>query len=392
VKAACWNGINKVSVEQVPDASIRNEQDAIVKVRLSSVCGSDLHLLGGYVPAMRSGDVIGHEFLGEVVETGRGVRKHRVGDRVVVCSVIACGRCWYCHQGLYSCCDNSNTNPAFTEVMYGHPTAGIFGYSHALGGFKGSHAEYTRVPFADYTAFAVPDGLEDLTALFASDTVPTGWMGADMGEVRPGDVVAIWGCGAVGQMAARSAELLGAERVIVIDEFDYRLGMAEKQFGVETINYRTTAVEPELRERSGGRGPDVCIDAVGLEAISPGPQFVYDKAMQTVRAVTDRAVAVRQAVHACRKGGTVFLLGVFAGLVDKFPLGAAMNKGLTLRGAQQHGERYIPMLLERMERGEIATAHLATHVMPLDDAPLGYELFREKKDDCVRAVFRPDVV
>jgi threonine dehydrogenase-like Zn-dependent dehydrogenase len=389
MKALCWTGANEVAVEQVPDPQLRNAQDAIVKVKLSSVCGSDLHLLGGYIPWMRSGDVMGHEFLGEVVEAGAEVRRHRVGDRVVVCSVISCGRCWYCEHGLWSACDNGNTNPAITEAMYGYNPAGIFGYSHAMGGFKGSHAEYVRVPFADYGAFAVPDEVDDTTAVFASDSAPTGWMGADLGGVRPGDVVAVWGCGAVGQMAARAALLLGAERVIAIDHYGYRLAQTEREIGVETLDFTSTDVDAELRERSGGRGPDVCIEAVGMEADSRGPQVVYDQLKQQLRLVTDRPVAVRDAILACRKGGTVFVLGVFAGLVDKFPLGALMNKGLTLRSAQQHGHRYIPMLLERMARGELRTAHLATHPLPLDQGARGYELFKGKKDGCVRAVFQP---
>jgi threonine dehydrogenase-like Zn-dependent dehydrogenase len=390
VKALCWAGVNEVAVQEVPDPQILNRQDAILKVRLSSVCGSDLHQLSGYIPFMRAGDVIGHEFLGEIVEVGPEVGRHKVGDRVVVCSIIACGRCWYCEQGLFSACDNSNTNPAITETMYGYNTAGIFGYSHAMGGFKGSHAEYVRLPYADRIAFTVPDGLDDQTAVFASDTAPTGWMGADLGGVKAGDVVAVWGCGAVGQAAARSAMLLGAERVIVIDRFDYRLEMAERRIGAEVVNYERTDVDAELRERTGGRGPDVCVEAIGLEAHSPGPQYRYEQAKQQLRILeTDRPHALRQAIISCRKAGSVFVLGVFAGTVDKFPMGALMNKGLTLRSAQQHGERYIPMLLERMAAGEFPTAHLATHVLPLDEGPRGYDLFKNKKDGCVRSVFQP---
>jgi threonine dehydrogenase-like Zn-dependent dehydrogenase len=382
--------VNEVAVEDVPDPLIPNRQDANLKVKLSSVCGSDLHQLSGYIPAMRAGDVIGHEFLGEIVEVGPEVRRHQVGDRVVVCSVIACGRCWHCQQGMFSCCDNSNTNPAITEAMWGYHAAGIFGYSHGMGGFKGSHAEYVRLPYADYIAFPVPDGVSDETAVFASDTAPTGWMGAETGGVKPGDVVAVWGCGAVGQTAAHSAMLLGAERVIVIDRFDYRLEMAQRELGVEVLNYERTDVDAELRERSGGRGPDVCIEAVGLEAHSPGPQFRYEQLKQQLRVLeTDRPHAVRQAIIACRKDGSVFVLGAFIGLMDKFPMGALMNKGLTMRSAQQHGERYIPMLLERMARGELKTAHLMTHLLPLDEGARGYDLFKNKKDGCVRAVFQP---
>jgi threonine dehydrogenase-like Zn-dependent dehydrogenase len=387
MKALCWQGVNEVGVEQVPDPRILNDQDMIVKVRLSVTCGSDLHLLGGYIPFMEKGDVLGHEFLGDVVETGPGVTKHKPGDRVVVCSFISCGRCWYCRQGLWSCCDNGNTNPAITENLWGFAPGGCYGYSHAMGGNAGSHAEYIRVPYADQGAFTVPDGLDDETALFASDSAPTGWMGADLGGVGPGDVVAVWGAGAVGQMAARAAQLLGAERVVLIDRLDDRLGAAEQHFGVETLNYENTSVAEELRDRTGGRGPDVCIEAVGMEAHTPGPQHVYDQVKQQLRLETDRPAAVREAIWNCRKGGSVFVLGVFAGLVDKFPLGAVMNKGLTLRSAQMHGHRYIPMLLERMAAGELSTRHLATHVMPLDEGARGYEMFKAKEDRCLRAVF-----
>jgi threonine dehydrogenase-like Zn-dependent dehydrogenase len=340
---------------------------------------------------MESGDVIGHEFMGEIVEVGPDVRKHQVGDRVVVCSVIACGRCWYCEHGMFSCCENGNTNPAITESMWGHHPAGLFGYSHAMGGFKGSHAEYCRIPYVDHIAFKVPDELDDRTALFASDSVPTGWMGADLGGVKPGDVVAVWGCGAVGQMAARSAMILGAERVIAIDRFDYRLQMMEQHIGADVINYEQTSVDGELRERTGGRGPDVCIEAIGMEAHSPGPQYRVEQLKQQTRVLqTDRGHTLREIITACRKGGSIFVLGVFAGTVDKFPMGAFMNKGLSMRSAQQHGERYIPMLLERMVSGELKTAHLMTHPMTLEDGARGYDLFKNKKDNCLRSVFAPN--
>jgi threonine dehydrogenase-like Zn-dependent dehydrogenase len=389
VKALQWQGVNKLAVGEVPDPQLRNPGDVIVKVNRTVTCGSDLHLIGGYIPFMEKGDVLGHEFIGEVVEVGADVRRHRVGDRVVVSSFIACGKCWFCDQQLFSLCDNGNTNPAITETMWGYAPGGCFGYSHAMGGNAGSHAEYIRVPFADVGAFAVPDTVTDERALFASDSAATGWMGAELGGVRPGDVVAVWGAGAVGQMAARAAILLGADRVIVIDRYDYRLHQVEEFVGAETLNYERADVLAELREFSGGRGPDVCIEAVGMEAHSSGPQFGYDQAKQQLRLQSDRPVAVREAVHACRKGGSVFVLGVFAGVVDKFPLGAVMNKGLTMRGAQMHGQRYIPMLLDRMARGELVTEHLATHVMPLERAPDGYRIFKKKQDNCVRAVFLP---
>jgi threonine dehydrogenase-like Zn-dependent dehydrogenase len=390
VKALQWQGVNKLAVGQVPDPEIRNAGDVIVKVNRTVTCGSDLHLIGGYIPFMEKGDVLGHEFVGEVVETGPQVQRHRPGDRVVVSSFIACGKCWFCEQRLYSLCDNGNTNPAITETMWGHAPGGCFGYSHAMGGNPGSHAEYVRVPFADVGAFTVPDGVTDERALFASDSASTGWMGADLGGVQPGDVVAVWGAGAVGQLAARAAALLGADRVIIIDRYDDRLRLAEKYAGAETLNYERHDIGYELRERSGGRGPDVCIEAVGMEAHTPGPQFAYDQLKQQLRLQTDRPAAVRDAIHACRKGGSVFVLGVYAGFVDKFPLGALMNKGLTVRGAQMHGQRYIPMLLERMARGELVTEYLATHVMPLDEAPEGYRLFKEKQENCVRSVFLPN--
>ncbi|UJW30439.1 glutathione-dependent formaldehyde dehydrogenase [Saccharothrix sp. AJ9571] len=389
MKALCWQGVNKLSVETVPDPRLHNDQDIIVKVTATTTCGSDLHLIGGYIPAMEAGDVLGHEFLGEVVEVGPGVRRHRVGDRVVVASFIGCGRCWYCANDLWSLCDNTNTNSGIAAALYGYEPGGIFGYSHAMGGFRGSHAEYVRVPFADHGAFTVPEGVDDHSALFASDAVPTGWMGADLGGVREGDVVAVWGCGAVGQMAARAAMLLGAERVISIDRYAYRLESAERHIGAETIDYTATDVGAELRERTGGRGPDVCIEAVGMEAHSDGPGHVYDQVKHQLRLQTDRPTAVREAIHACRKGGSVFVLGVFGGVVDKFPLGAILNKGLTIRGAQQHGQRYIPMLLDRIAQGELPTAHLATHTLPLSEGPRGYDLFKHKKDGCLRAVFHP---
>jgi threonine dehydrogenase-like Zn-dependent dehydrogenase len=390
VKALQWQGVNKLAVDEVPDPEIRNAGDIIVKVTRTVTCGSDLHLIGGYIPFMEKGDVLGHEFVGEVVETGADVRNHRVGDRVVVASFIACGKCYFCEQKLFSLCDNGNTNPAITETMWGQAPGGCFGYSHALGGNPGSHAQFIRVPFADVGAFTVPDAVTDERALFASDSAATGWMGADLGGVKPGDVVAVWGAGAVGQMAARAAVLLGADRVTVIDRYDNRLHQVEKYAGAETLNYEHVDVETELRERSGGRGPDVCIEAVGMEAHTPGPQNVYDQVKQQLRLQTDRPAAVRDAIHACRKGGSVFVLGVYAGFVDKFPLGALMNKGLTVRGAQMHGQRYIPMLLDRMARDELVTEHLATHTMPLAEAPVGYRMFKNKEDDCVRAVFLPN--
>ncbi|MEV4511181.1 zinc-dependent alcohol dehydrogenase [Dactylosporangium sp. NPDC049525] len=389
MRALCWEGVNKVAVEEVPDPVLRNSGDAIVRVRRTVTCGSDLHLLGGYIPFMRQGDVLGHEFIGDVVEVGAEVRRHRPGDRVVVSSFISCGRCWHCEREEFSLCDNGNTNPVITERLWGAAPGGCFGYSHAMGGFAGSHAEYVRVPFADVGAFTVPDGVSDERALFASDSAATGWMGAHLGGVQPGDVVAVWGAGAVGQMAARAAMLLGAHQVISIDRYDYRLEMTRRHVGAETLHYERTDIGAELLERTGGRGPDVCIEAVGMEAHTSGPQHAYDMVKQQLRLESDRPAAVRAAIYNCRKGGSVFVLGVFAGVVDKFPLGAVMNKGLTLRAAQMHGQRYIPMLLDRMARGELTTEHLATHTMSLEQGQDGYDIFKNKVDGCVRTVFTP---
>ena len=389
MKALCWTGVNKTAVETVDDPKILNSHDVILRVRMTTTCGSDLHLLGGYIPMMRAGDVLGHEFMGEVVEIGSAVQKHKVGDRVVVCSFIACGRCWYCSQELWSLCDNGNPNPAITETMWGSSVGGCFGYSHALGGFAGSHAEYVRVPYADQGAFPVPDGVSDTAAVFASDAAPTAWTGADLARITPGDTVAVWGAGGVGQMAARAAMLLGAGQVVVIDRLAERLQQVQTHIGADTLDYTNDEVVAELKERTGGRGPDVCIEAVGMEAHGTGPDYLYDQIKQQLRLQTDRPTALREAIYACRKGGSVFVLGVFGAVVDKFPLGAVMNKGLTLRGAQQHGHRYIPMILNRMATGEIKTEHLATHVMSLDDGPRGYEMFKTKEDGCVQAVFRP---
>lgn len=392
MKALCWEGVHKLAVERVPDPQIMGDQDAIVRVMLSTTCGSDLHLINGFVPTMQPGDVMGHEFMGEIVEVGPGVRRRRVGDRVVVCSFIGCGRCWFCTHDLWSLCDNANPEWELSRETLGFDIGGVYGYSHAMGGFRGSHCEYIRVPFADYGTFPIPDGVADMDALYASDAVPTGWMGAHLGGVRPGDVVAVWGAGGVGQMAARAAQILGAERVIVIDRIPERLAMAERYLNTETVDYSRTDVRAELLEHSGGRGPDVCIEAVGMEARPDGAgdgQFAYDRVKEQLHLHQDRPIAVREAVHACRKGGSVFVLGVFGGMVDRFPLGELMNKGLTFAGAQQHGHRYIPMLLKRMASGELSARHLATHEMTLDDAPRGYAMFNHRKDGCVRVAFRP---
>ena len=389
MKALCWNGINQLNVERVPDPAILNPGDAIVRVTMSSVCGSDLHLLDGYVPTMREGDIIGHEFMGEVVETGAEVKKLQKGDRVVVGSVLGCGGCEFCQTDQWSLCDNSNTNPEILEKAYGYAGAGIFGYSHAFGGYAGSHAEYIRVPYADNGSFKVPEGVNDEAAVFTSDAFPTGFMAADMCGIEQGDTVVVWGAGGVGQMAMQSAYLLGAERVIAIDRIPDRLEKARTYANAEVLNYEEVDVLEALREMTGGRGPDRCIDAVGMEAHTTGIEQYYDKAKQTLRLQTGRPAVLRQAIMACRKGGTVSIVGVYGGLIDKFPMGAAMNKALTLRMGQMFAQKYIPQLLEIVASGKVDPAYMLTHRYALDQGPEGYKMFKNKTDSCMRVVFTP---
>jgi threonine dehydrogenase-like Zn-dependent dehydrogenase len=392
MRANCWYGKKDVRVEQVPDPKILNRRDAIVKISSTAICGSDLHLYNGFMPTMQKGDILGHEFMGEIVETGPDVHDRKVGDRVVVSFPISCGKCFFCQQELYTLCENSNPNAWMAEKMFGHSTCGIYGYSHLTGGFAGGQAEYARVPFADVGTLKIPDGLDDEQVLFLTDIFPTGYMGAEMCDIQPGDTVAVWGCGPVGQFAMASAYLLGAERVIGIDRLPERLKMAREGAKADTINYEEANVYETLMELTGGRGPDACIDAVGLEAHRAGAhgfEYIYDRTKQALGAETDRPIALREAIMACRNGGVVSVIGVYGGFIDKFPMGALLNKGLTLRGAQMHGQRYIPMLLERMERGELVTEYLATHVMPLDDGPRGYAMFKDKQDGNLRSVFRP---
>ncbi|MET8908819.1 zinc-dependent alcohol dehydrogenase [Micromonospora sp. NPDC004551] len=390
MKANCWMAPNRVAVEEVPDPKILNPRDAVVKVTSAAICGSDLHLLDGFIPAMKRGDVLGHEFMGEIVELGSGARDGlRVGDRVVVGFPIACGDCASCQRGLYSVCENSNPNAAIAETAMGHTPAGIFGYSHLMGGYAGGQAEYVRVPYADVGALKIEDGLPDEQVLFLSDVLPTGYMAAEMGEVKPGDVVAIWGAGPVGQFAAVSAFLLGAEQVIVIDRFPYRLRIARDRAGAETINYEETDVLDTLREMTAGRGPDVCIDAVGMEGHHPSAALhAYDRAKQAVKAETDRPHALREAILACRNGGTVSAIGAYGGFIDKFPMGSFMNRSLTLRSGQAHVQRYMRPLLERIHKGEIDPSFIITHTMQLDDAPHGYDIFKNKQDDCLKVVLK----
>ena len=390
MRATCWMGTNRVRVEQVPEPRILNERDAIVRVTSTAICGSDLHLVDGYVPTMRRGDVLGHEFMGEVVDKGRGVTNLAIGDRVVVPFPIACGACLACREGLTAACENSNPNARMAEKMFGASTAGIFGYSHLTGGFAGGQAEYVRVPFADVGPLKIENGVPDEAVLFLSDILPTGYMGAEFCEIEPGDVIAIWGAGPVGQFAAASARMLGAERVIVLDRFEYRLRIARDYTGAETLNYEEIDHVPEaLKELTGGRGPDACIDAVGMEAHYHGPLYAYDRAKQALRMETDRPFALREAIMSCRSGGIVSVIGVYGGFVDKFPMGAVMNRGLTIKSGQCHAHRYMRPLLERIEDGEIDPSFVITHRLSLDEAPHGYDVFKKKEEDCLKVVLKP---
>jgi threonine dehydrogenase-like Zn-dependent dehydrogenase len=387
MKATCWMGKKKMEVRDVPDPQILNQRDCIVKITSTAICGSDLHLYNAFIPFMEPGDIMGHEFMGEVVDVGRGVKNLKVGDRVVVPFPIACGNCNACQQELYSCCENSNPNRALPEKLMGHSPAGIFGYSHLTGGYAGGQAEYARVPFADVGPIKIPNGLTDDQVLFLSDILPTGWMGAEMANIKPGDVVAVWGCGPVGQFAIASAYLMGAERVYAIDRFPYRLQMAREKCGAVTINYEEVeSVVETLTELTGGRGPDACIDAVGLESHSHGFEHALDRTKQALKMTTDRIAAVRQAIMACRNGGTVSIIGVYGGFVDKFPLGSVMNRSLTIRAGQCHVQKYMPMLLERIQNGDIDPSFVISHSMPLSDAPKGYEMFVNKVDNCEKVV------
>jgi len=389
MRALCWEGINDLRVQEVPDPTMVNPHDVVVKVGLTTTCGSDLHFIDGYIPTMREGDVIGHEFMGEVVDVGREVKKVQRGDRVVVPSFICCGSCWYCKHDQWSLCDTTNPNAQLQEPVLGYPTAGIYGYTHAFGGYAGSHANFIRVPHADVDCFKVPEGLTDEQALFLSDAAPTGYMGADFCNIQRGDTIAVWGAGGVGQMALQGARALGAERVIAIDRFPERLKLARDKAQAETINYETEDVVETLKELTGGRGPDACIDAVGMEAHGPGLEYAYDRVKQALHLHTDRADALRQAILAVRKGGTLSILGVY-GLMDKFPLGVIMNKGLTVRTAQQHGQKYMARLFEHVQRGEMDPSCLATHQFSLEDSPRAYEMFKKKEDGLIRAVFKPN--
>src|SRR3954452_7121126 len=392
MRANVWSGRNTVQVETVPDPQIMNDRDAIVRITSTAICGSDLHRYDAYTPTMENGDILGHEFMGEVVETGRGVSNLSTGDRVVVPFPIACGSCDRCRHGLFSCCENTNPNAGMAEKMFGHPTAGIFGYSHLTGGFAGGQAEYARVPFADVGPITVDDDLTDEQVLFLSDIFPTGYMGAEMAEPSPDKVIAVWGAGPVGQFAIASAKLLGCEQVIAIDRFDYRLQMATDKAGATaTINYEDNPdVVEQLKELTGGRGPDSVIDAVGMEAThGHAAVHAYDRVKQATRMETERPHALREAIMACRPGGIVSVIGVYGGLMDKFPTGAFMNKGLTMRTGQCHVHRYLEPLLGRIVAGEIDPSFVVTHRLPLGEAPNAYETFKHKQDECVKVVLKP---
>lgn len=384
--ATCWMGRKNVQVEQVPDPRILNDNDAIVRVTSAAICGSDLHLYNGFVPTMQKGDILGHEFMGEVVDVGKSVQNLRIGDRVVVPFPIACGACEACRAELYSVCENSNPNAWMAEKLWGHSPCGIFGYSHLLGGFAGGQAEYVRVPFADVGPLKVPDDIPDDQAIVLADILPTAYMGAEMCDIRPGDIVAVWGCGPVGLLAIVSAYMLGAERVIAIDRFRYRLEMARERGCAETINYEEENVLEALNELTAGRGPDACIDAVGMEAHGHAPLFAYDRMKQALKLETDRPIALREAILACRNGGIVSVIGVYGGFIDKFPMGSVVNRSLTIKAGQCHVHRYLRPLLDRIEHGDLDPSFVITHRMPLQDAPRGYEMFLHKQDECIKVM------
>jgi threonine dehydrogenase-like Zn-dependent dehydrogenase len=392
MRANVWSGRNTVQVENVPDPKILNDRDAIVKISSTAICGSDLHLYDGYIPTMKRGDILGHEFMGEIVEKGRGVGTLEVGDRVVVPFPIACGDCWSCKHELYSVCENSNPNYGLAEKAFGHGTAGIFGYSHLTGGYAGGQAEYARVPYADVGPIKIEDDLTDEQVLFLSDIFPTGYFGADLCDIDGGEVIAVFGTGPVGQFAIASAVMLGAERVIAIDQYDYRLQMALNKAGAtDVIDFsKDPDIVEQLKEMTGGRGPDAVIDAVGMEAAhGHGALHAADRVKQATRSESDRGHALRDAILACRPGGIVSVIGVYGGLMDKFPTGAFMNKGLQLRTGQCHVQKYLKPLYDHVKNGDIDPSFVVTHRLELGKAPDGYETFKHKQDECVKVVLKP---
>jgi len=391
MRALCWNGKHDVAVQNVPDPKIEQKSDVIIRVTSTAICGSDLHLYDGVVQTMERGDVLGHEPMGEVIEVGSEVTNLKIGDRVVVPFTISCGQCMYCKQSLFAACDESNPNPELTDKIYGAKAAGMFGYSHMFGGFAGGQAEYLRVPYADVGPIKVPEQLTDEQVLFLSDIFPTGYQAAENCGIKPGDIVAVWGAGPVGQFVIRSAFLLGAGRVIVIDNIVERLELAEKA-GAETINFQDDNEKnlfDQLKDMTDGHGPHHCIDAVGMEAHGTSPGEIYDWIKMGLRLATDRPNVLRQAIQACRKGGTVSVPGVYAGFLDKIPFGAAFAKGLTFKMGQTHVQRYLPTLLDHIQKGDIDPSFLITHILTLDDAPEAYEVFKHKKDGCMKVVLKP---
>jgi len=389
MRAVCWRGKHRVEVENVPDPSIINPRDAIIRVTSTAICGSDLHLYDGFIPTMQGGDILGHEFMGEVVALGKGVNNLKVGDRVAVPFNIACGGCYFCKSALWSLCDNSNPNAKAAEKMYGYSGSGLFGYSHMYGGYAGGQAEFVRVPFADVGPLKIPAHLPDERVLFLTDIFPTGYMAAENCEIKPGDTVAVWGCGPVGQFAIKCAYMLGAARVIAIDFVEGRLAKARDQSKAEILNSEKTDVLPALNEMTAGRGPDACIDAVGLEAHGTSIGAMYDRAKATLFMATDRPTVLRQAIMACRKGGVVSIPGVYGGVLDKIPFGAAFAKGLTMKMGQTHTHRYMRPLLDRVERGDIDPSFVITHRFNLSEAPKAYDTFLRHKDECVKVVLKP---
>lgn len=388
MKAVCWQGTKHVEVEKVPDPRILNPRDCVVKITSTAICGSDLHLYDGFIPSMKRGDILGHEFMGEVVEVGPGVKNLKTGDRVVVPFDISCGGCFHCHRKEFSLCDNSNPNPEITDKLYGSPSSGLFGYSHMMGGYAGGQAEYARVPYADVGPLKIPEGIDDDRVLFLSDIFPTGYMAADNCGIEPGDTVAVWGCGPVGLFAIQSAYLLGAERVIAIDRIPERLAMARDLCKADIINYEDADVIDELKLRTGGRGPDRCIDAVGMEAHGSDLLSYMDKVKTNLLLETDRPAALRQAIQACRKGGTISIPGVYGGIIDKVPFGAAFGKGLTMKMGQTHTQKYMPLLLDLVLEGKVDPSFVITHRLTLDDAPSAYRKFQKKEDGFVKVVMR----
>jgi len=391
MKALCWHGRADVSVDTVPDPTIQDPSDTIIQITSTAICGSDIHLYDGYQPTMEDGDILGHENMGEVMEVGRDVRNLKVGDRVVVPFTISCGSCWFCERTMFSLCDVSNPNAEVARKAMGQSPAGLFGFSHMLGGFAGGQAEYLRVPYSDVGPIKVPTGIADEKVLFLSDIFPTAYMAAENAQIEKGATVAIWGGGPVGQLTAQCAVMLGAGRVILIERVPERLALARTKSKVETINFdEVDSVYDQLMEMTRGRGPDSCIDAVGAEAHGAGTfDAVVDKAKAAVKLATDRPHVLREAIMCCRKGGTLSVPGVYVGLLDKVPFGAAMNKGLTIKTGQTHVQRYTQPLLDKILAGDIDPSFIVTHRLSLDDAPAAYKTFRDKQDGCIKVVLKP---